>query len=172
MPPTSPVIAVWELSVFSIPPLPPYPVCFESSDISHLSKPTLLCESDTDSAAYLKESLGKETFIIQTTSGHHAKSHLPWKGGSQPGIFKSPYAAIATSEKMGPRVLKAHICLGLHSQRNLLMSEPKLQPMEAELFWKPSLEGTAKDSLVIWGQDKYRTRARNGLLSLRGQKCS
>lgn len=66
------------------------------------------------------------------------------KGGSQPGIFKSPYAAIAASEQTGPSVLKAQICLGLRSQRNLPMSEPKQQPTEAALCWEPGLEGTSQ----------------------------
>lgn len=66
---------------------------------------------------------------------------------------------------MGASGSRAHICPGLRSQRNLLVSEPK-QRTETALFWEPGLEGTAKDSLVIWGRDKYRTRVRNGLLPL------
>lgn len=54
---------------------------------------------------------------------------------------------------------------GFGGWRNLLVFKPKQQLMEAALFWKPGLEGTVKDSLIIWGHNKYRTRARNDLLS-------
>jgi len=94
------------------------------------------------------------------------------KGRRQPGSFKSLHAAIGASEKTVLRTLKAHICPGLRSQRNLPTHEQKLQPMEAALFWKPGLEGTAKDTLISWGHDKYCPRVRNSLLSLQRRKCS
>lgn len=51
------------------------------------------------------------------------------KGGASLGFSKN--AATAAGEQMGLRILKVHICLGLCSQRNLLMSEPKQEPWSA-----------------------------------------